>query len=74
MGYDYPAGYYDPGTNKLYLLYATDDRQKIELSVVDVSQLGLDSSALGDFNHDGVVNAGDYVVWRKGLGQNFFPI
>jgi hypothetical protein len=22
----------------------------------------------GDFNNDGVVDAGDYVVWRKGLG------
>lgn len=22
----------------------------------------------GDFNHDGVVNAADYVVWRKGVG------
>jgi hypothetical protein len=22
----------------------------------------------GDFNHDGSVNAADYVVWRKGLG------
>jgi hypothetical protein len=71
MGYDYPSGYYDPGTNKLYLLYATDDRQRIELSVVDVSQLGLDSSVLGDFDHNGFVNTADYIVWRKGLGKNY---
>jgi hypothetical protein len=24
--------------------------------------------APGDFNHDGTVDAADYVVWRKGLG------
>jgi probable HAF family extracellular repeat protein len=35
----------------------------------------LDASALsgirGDFNHDGTVNAADYVVWRKGLGTTY---
>jgi probable HAF family extracellular repeat protein len=25
----------------------------------------------GDFNHDGSVDAGDYVVWRKGLGTTY---
>ena len=25
----------------------------------------------GDFNHDGNVNAADYVVWRKGLGITY---
>jgi hypothetical protein len=25
----------------------------------------------GDFNHDGTVNAADYVVWRKGLGTTY---
>jgi hypothetical protein len=25
----------------------------------------------GDYNHDGSVNAPDYVVWRKGLGTTF---
>jgi sugar lactone lactonase YvrE len=28
-------------------------------------------SPVGDFNADGVVNAADYVVWRKGLGTTF---
>jgi autotransporter-associated beta strand protein len=27
----------------------------------------------GDFNGDGVVDAADYVVWRKGLGTTFTP-
>jgi hypothetical protein len=27
----------------------------------------------GDFNGDGIVNAADYIVWRKGLGTTFTP-
>lgn len=27
----------------------------------------------GDFNHDGVVDAADYVVWREGLGTSYTP-
>jgi hypothetical protein len=27
----------------------------------------------GDFNKDGIANAADYVVWRKGLGTYFTP-
>ena len=27
----------------------------------------------GDFDNNGVVNAGDYVIWRKGLGTTFTP-
>src|SRR5690606_25447898 len=30
----------------------------------------LPASAQGDFNGDGVVDAGDYLVWRKSLGQS----
>ena len=29
--------------------------------------------ATGDFNQDGVVDAADYVVWRKGLGTTYLP-
>jgi hypothetical protein len=25
----------------------------------------------GDYNHNGTVDAGDYVVWRKGLGATY---
>ena len=28
----------------------------------------------GDFNHDGTVDAADYVVWRKTLGQTGFAL
>ena len=27
----------------------------------------------GDFNHDNLVNAADYVVWRNGLGTSYIP-
>ncbi len=27
----------------------------------------------GDYNHDGVVDTADYVVWRKGLGTTYQP-
>jgi hypothetical protein len=30
----------------------------------------LPSAAMGDFNADGMVDAGDYVVWRRTLGQS----
>jgi hypothetical protein len=29
------------------------------------------SSIHGDYNHNGIVDAADYVVWRKGLGATF---
>jgi autotransporter-associated beta strand protein len=31
----------------------------------------LEVTAPGDFNHDGTVDAGDYVVWRKGLNTKY---
>jgi autotransporter-associated beta strand protein len=31
----------------------------------------LEVTAPGDFNHDGTVDGGDYVVWRKGLGTKY---
>ncbi len=45
----------------------------ISLSVPDqmlVIQLTT-SDSLGDFNHDGVTDAADYAVWRKGLGTRY---
>ena len=33
----------------------------------------LEVTAPGDFNHDGTVDGGDYVVWRKGLGTKYTP-
>jgi fibronectin-binding autotransporter adhesin len=31
----------------------------------------LEVTAPGDFNHDGMVDGGDYVMWRKGLGTKY---
>ena len=40
---------------------------------VQLYDLALSASSIltGDYNHDGVVDAADYVVWRKGLGTTF---
>ncbi len=35
------------------------------------STIDLQVSILGDFNFDGVVDLGDYVLWRKGLGTTY---
>jgi hypothetical protein len=35
------------------------------------STIDLQISLLGDFNLDGSVDGGDYVVWRKGLGTTY---
>ncbi len=35
-------------------------------NAINVSVAGI----LGDYNHNGVVDAGDYVVWRKSVGQS----
>jgi hypothetical protein len=36
-----------------------------------VSRIGASSQLTGDYNHNGVVDAADYVVWRKGLGTTY---
>ena len=33
--------------------------------------LGFQAVPQGDYNHDGNVDAADYVVWRKGLGDTY---
>jgi hypothetical protein len=40
---------------------------------VQLYDLALSASNIltGDYNHDGIVDAADYVVWRKGLGTTF---
>lgn len=40
---------------------------------VQLYELGLSATSvgvLGDYNHDGIVNAADYSVWRHSLGQS----
>ncbi|HJQ82147.1 MAG TPA: hypothetical protein VJ828_19435, partial [Lacipirellulaceae bacterium] len=36
-----------------------------------VAVLNIVPEPSGDFNHDGIVDAADYVVWRKGLGTSY---
>ncbi len=45
-----------------------------DVTLMDV--IGYDAAAphpLGDYNNNGVVDAADYAVWRKGLGQIYAP-
>jgi hypothetical protein len=39
-------------------------------TVNGIVRLSVGSGLTGDYNHDNVVNAADYVVWRKTLGQS----
>lgn len=36
-----------------------------------LSTSAISSGPAGDYNHNGVVDAADYVVWRKGLGSTY---
>lgn len=44
-----------------------------------MAALGINAAAVsgvtenGDFNHDGIVDAADYTVWRDGLGSTYTP-
>lgn len=52
---------------RLFLL--TEWRTGPDDTSVDKIGVGFDIGLPGDYNHDGVVNAADYVVWRKRLGS-----
>jgi hypothetical protein len=42
----------------------------ITLDELPIMPWSLSAPALGDFNQDSIVDASDYVVWRRSLGQN----
>ncbi len=48
-------------------LYGPDDVWELT-KALRAAEMNMSRSFNGDFNSDGVVNAADYVVWRKGLG------
>ncbi len=48
---------------------AWDTSQLYTAGLLSVVEQGLS----GDYNHDGVVDAADYVVWRQGLGTTYTP-
>lgn len=57
-----------PGVSfDLGMLFNPSGSQDLELEFL----LNSGSVAAGDFNEDGVVNLGDYTVWRDGLGGQF---
>jgi len=54
------------GAQDLDLIAVTDDLQDLP---VQVSYVNAPPAVPGDYNHNGQVDAADYVVWRKMLGQ-----
>src|SRR5262249_28975709 len=43
--------------------------------VFELYSVSLTSSTLqGDFNHNGIVDAADYTIWRDGLGHTFTQV
>jgi sugar lactone lactonase YvrE len=48
----------------LFITYAGGDGN-------DVALIAATATLAGDFNHDGIVDAADYAVWRDGLGTQY---
>jgi hypothetical protein len=42
-----------------------------EIAFLSTSAVTAPSGPAGDFNHDGSVNAADYILWRNGLGSTY---
>lgn len=51
------------------------DGDGIQGAFIDIGayEAALPATPAGDFNHDGFVDAADYVLWRNGLGTSFTP-
>jgi hypothetical protein len=54
-----------------YYLRVTGASLSVQLYQLQLSAMALSAGCCGDYNHDGAINAADYVVWRKGLGTDF---
>jgi hypothetical protein len=50
---------------------ATNPSQATDFYVKSLEILGDAPNVAGDYNNNGVVDAADYVIWRKNLGQSF---
>ena len=61
---------YEPGSILLSSIMGTSTGTGAQL-VVLISPTAQLAFPHGDFNRDGVVDAADYVVWRKGLGVTY---
>jgi hypothetical protein len=55
------------GAQDVELIAVTDDLQDL---AVQVSYVNAPPAVPGDYNHNGQVDAADYVVWRKMQGQS----
>jgi len=50
---------------------ATNPNQATDFYIKSLQILGDAPSVAGDYNNNGTVDAADYVIWRKNLGQSF---
>jgi autotransporter-associated beta strand protein len=65
------AGIYNGGVNNItFGTVPTGFTYSLIHDTVGTS-IQLEVTAPGDFNHDGTVDGGDYVVWRKGVGTKY---
>jgi hypothetical protein len=53
-----------------YLMRVTGSSTHVQLYQLQLSATALPPELSGDYNHDGAVDAGDFVVWRKAMGQS----
>jgi hypothetical protein len=65
-GYEYPAAYYDESENVLYVAYSRT-RDYIEVSKITGANL---IPHIADFNYDGIVDFGDYNLWKTNFGAS----
>jgi Tol biopolymer transport system component len=65
-GGDVAEWQFSPDGQSLVYLADQDVDEQFELYSVSFTDV-----TPGDFNHDGVVNAADYTVWRNGLGATY---
>ena len=54
-----------------YYVRVTGASINVQLYELQLSAAALSSESSGDYNQDGVIDAADYIVWRKGLGTTF---
>ena len=68
------TGTYSAGTGFTNLMideFSTWSRLLTNDEIAFLSTSAISNGLAGDFNHNGVVDGADYVVWRKGLGSTY---
>ncbi len=61
-----PLAFLVDGNNEVYVDFTSNGGQLVTTSLI----LSTETSTVGDFNRDGIVDAADYTVWRDALGSS----